>query len=241
MRPSSLLGNGDGTLQPPQSVLTGEFLDAIAAGDFNEDGFLDLAVSGFDAGVRILFGNGDGSFPLSGFIGSISATLISLADVNNDSHLDIITNDKVLLGSGDGTFQPALSFDGGGQSLSLGDLNEDSFLDIAFQSSLGVHVLLGAGDGNFSFAQLVLNGGGSFNALALSDLNGDAHLDIAVPEGLVKVLLGSGDGNFQDPRSFTSFDAPVAAGVVDANGDGRPDLVMANCSSANINLLLAEP
>ena len=57
-----LLGNGDGTFQSPLNSPTSDFPVALAAGDFNGDGKLDVAVSDFSGGIDILLGNGDGTF-----------------------------------------------------------------------------------------------------------------------------------------------------------------------------------
>ncbi len=60
---SVLLGNGDGTFQPPVTYAVGVVPDAIVAGDFTGDGRTDLAVANrLDGTVSVLLGNGDGTF-----------------------------------------------------------------------------------------------------------------------------------------------------------------------------------
>jgi hypothetical protein len=68
---SVLLGNGDGTFQAARNYTAGTGPNSLAVGDFNGDGLLDLAVVGYgrlttggyyDETVRVLLGNGDGSF-----------------------------------------------------------------------------------------------------------------------------------------------------------------------------------
>ena len=63
---SILLGNGDGTFQPPQAYAVGENTIFVAVGDFNGDGFLDIVVSNEEQNVTgtisVLLGNGDGTF-----------------------------------------------------------------------------------------------------------------------------------------------------------------------------------
>jgi len=57
---SVLLGRGDGTFEAPQSFPAGSSPSAIALGDFNGDGAVDLAVAGSQ--MAVLLGNGDGTF-----------------------------------------------------------------------------------------------------------------------------------------------------------------------------------
>ncbi len=57
-----VIGNGDGSFQPPTISVAGEATD-VTAGDFNADGKADLALAGkFADVVRVLLGNGDGTF-----------------------------------------------------------------------------------------------------------------------------------------------------------------------------------
>ena len=136
-----LLGNGDGTFQPPVLYAAGSDLSSIVAGDFNGDGKLDLAVT--DSGtneVSILLGNGDGTFqpPITDAVGSGPDAMVA-GDFNGDGKLDLAVADggsnqvSVLLGNGDGTFQAgeqlAVGFDPDG--IVAGDFNSDGHLDLA--------------------------------------------------------------------------------------------------------------
>jgi FG-GAP-like repeat len=76
---------------------------------------------------------------------------------------------------------------------------------------------------------------GSANSVALADVNGDGKLDlIAACEcgptgGTVSVLLGNGDGTFQAPVNYPSGgDVGASVAVSDLNGDGKPDIIVAN-------------
>jgi hypothetical protein len=87
-------------------------------------------------------------------------------------------------------------------------------------------------------------------SVAVADLNGDGKPDLVVADecastnpdcslggiGSVGVLLGNGDGTFQAPVSYSSggYSASAVA-VADVNGDGKPDIVVANWCTSNIN------
>ena len=113
------LGNGDGTLQPGVSFATKGSSTNVVAGDFNTDGILDLAI--LDAGgFQILLGNGDGTFQAPVSVGAINGSPYGLVavDLNGDAKLDLAATTygiaggsvEVVLGNGDGTFQPPSSF-----------------------------------------------------------------------------------------------------------------------------------
>ena len=260
-----LLGNGDGAFQTPV-VHAAETFEPVSlvAGDFNGDGRPDLALVPECSGgancergaVRVLLGNGDGTFQASRVYAAGAGSNYSLAaaDFDGDNKLDLAVAYQtagnsaidVLLGNGDGSFQPPVTYSTGARcavSLATGDFNNDGARDLAVVNgcvSDTISVLLGNGDGTFQTAVAYPSGGAFAALLAVADFDGDGIADLAVvntcanydnlvcaSSGSVAVLLGNGDGTFRAPVSYPSGGSQadfIAAG--DFNGDGRIDLAV---------------
>jgi hypothetical protein len=249
-----LLGNGDGTFQPAETISPGTF-GPLVAGDFNGDGSLDLAVaSEFSGPVSVLLGNGDGTFqPAVPYAVGVNETglygqLIVAGDFTGNGRLDLavigedpISYDaevSVLLSNGNGTFQPAVQYATLGQvatpqAIVAGDFNGDGKLDLAvtevdFDSTASdVAVLLGNGDGTFQPPE-VYRVGLDLHGLVVGDFNGDGKLDLALAvsgSNDVTILLGNGDGTFSDPGQY-AITSHADPLVADVNGDGTDDVLV---------------
>lgn len=215
----------------------------LAAGDFNNDGKLDLAVANVsDSTVSILLGNGDGTFQpqttLSSFVEPFG---IAVGDLNGDGILDLVVgNDSgegglnIFLGNGSGGFT-AVTFVNGGNCLLepvLADLNRDGKLDIVVGDECGSRILvfLGNGDGTFG-SPITVSATGQIFGIAVADFNGDGILDIAATNynnNTVDIYLGVGDGTFGAATLITNAFDLISLAAGDFNGDGKVDLLGAD-------------
>ena len=228
---------------------------SIAVGDLNGDGKPDLVVTVGGNSVSVLLGNGDGTFQTGvSYSGGSSVNSVVMGDVNGDGKADVLVANSmnpatvsVLLGNGDGTLQAPVPYNAGGigaTGLAIGDVNGDGKLDLVVsnykdfnQNEGAVSVLLGNADGTFDSAVSYDPGANIAYAVAIGDVDGDGKPDILMTNasypaltGKVSVLLGSGNGTFGMPISYsTGGYVPQSIAVGDVNGDGKADLVVANC------------
>ncbi len=200
-----LLNNGNATFSSPVSypIYSGSQPRWISAGDFNMDGYLDLAVSCMAAGtVVLLYNAGDGSFTpvLEWPIGADPSSL-ALGDFNSDSYLDIaatnIYDGTVTVLYCDGSFGvlSSSSFDAGSQPICVvaGDFNGDENLDLAVANGVSddVSLFINLGTGLFDTAISYPTGDFPYGLIA-GDLDGDDDLDLATVDyndDAVSVLL----------------------------------------------------
>lgn len=264
---SVLLGNGDGTFQAPVKYKVGKGTATqsfqVAVGDFNGDGIPDFVVSdGVDNRVSVFIGNGDGTFK-SGvtYAAGTGPSSVAVADVNGDGKLDLVVSNQscphdtcgvatvsILLGNGDGTFQPQTDYAAGQDAnwVTVGDFNGDGKLDLAVADGQGnsdtsaALILLGNGDGTFqSPVSYPLNTNAA--SIATADFNGDGKLDLAVVDniGVVSILLGNGDGTFQPRVDYPVSSFPWGSiSIGDFTQDGNLDIAVADSGAKCISVLL---
>ncbi len=276
---SILTGNGDGTFVAPQTPCTAPSCialpavttttgstnaspSAIVTGDFNDDGFMDLAVTDeANNRVMILLGNGDGTFQpaVSYPTGNKPVALVAqdfdgdgepdLAAVNQtDGTVTILLGDKVN-GVQNGIFgappnqtsPPSVGALPTAIAAAQFNVTNNANADLVVTNSSGntASILLGNGDGTFA-AQKTLATGNGPAGVTTADFNSDGHPDLAVSnktDGTVSIFLGNGDGTFLTPTILTTGAGPD--GITAANFVGAPaDLAVADESAPNVDLLI---
>lgn len=178
---------------------------------------------------------------------------IAVGDFNHDGIPDLaVVSDccsqagvSILLGRGDGTFQPGVLYATGDQPFSVAtvDLDRDGNLDLAIANSLSTYItiLLGNGDGTFRAGPQSPTVPEPAVFVTKGDFNGDGRPDlVSIGNNIISVFLGNGDGTFQDAVVTAPSFEITALGVGDFDGDGKLDVATSGSFGfgGSVNILL---
>jgi hypothetical protein len=238
-----LFGDGKGGFAAPVNIpLSGiPTTGPTVVADFNGDGFADIAFAyaSPNPAVAILFGDGHGGFSLapphliaiqSGSKGGVPLSL-TVVDANNDGLPDLVMNTGAInidpnsflsINDGKGGFITSqLASDG--LFSGFGDFNSDGNVDFIVPGVNGAHpIFFGDGQGGILYApssRTCINVQGGFG------IDFDHNQTIDLVGGIY--IPGNGHGGFGNSISLSPGPINVLA-VADFNGDGRPDLVLAD-------------
>lgn len=255
---ASMLGNGDGTFQPPIFYSCGKQPSAVKLGDFNQDNKMDVVTTNYRShDLTILLGNGDGTLHTAvSYATNGPCSSLDIADVDENGSLDIVVTPfysstvVVFLGNGDGTLQGGVSYPTAEypDQVKFGDLNSDGKEDIVTTHRLSdmIAVLMGNGDGTF-LSSTTYGAGNYPETLALGDINNDGNLDIVVegsclpedPEDdAVAVLLGNGDGSFNHPLQYGVDNYATSVALGDLDNDAELDIFATSYNRGTVAVLI---
>lgn len=213
--------------------------------DVDNDGDLDLVSISFGsgAGLHVYLNQGDGSWEQSfGFLNGNSNLIVEFGDFNRDGNPDFIATHEfgtIYFGDGTGDFSnnddglPALGAYEARRGVSVGDVNQDGAMDIAFVNSNG-GVEMYYWDEAFTGSWISISGdlpaSGSFDYTDIADMDGDGNNDlVAMANEIITIWLGDGTGNWTQETQFSlGEDADPEAFRVggDLDQNGLPDMVL---------------
>ena len=245
-----LINNGDGTFANPILYPAGNSPMKISAGKINADNFIDLAVANENGKVNVLINSGTGHFSnRTEYIFTLSGMSykpnVKLADIDNDSDLDILYSNNALstgnapaiglLRNNGVIFSPpeliqTTNFAASIRDIETADLNNDGWNDIITadanaRATDGYQVMLSDGSGGF-LPSYRNNAGQNTEDVMIGDMDNDGKIDILTADSYsmqITVHKNPGNGILPVPATFETGNS-VAASVDYADIDGDQDL-----------------
>ena len=241
---NNLNNDSDGSFTKVKLTAMVDNSTALAMGDVDGDGDLDVLIGNDGHADKLLVNSGNGAFrecdAFSGRTGSTRA--VAMGDVDGDDDIDILIGiadapDELLLGDGRGLFAPADSLPNTAASstlsLAMGDIDGDGDLDALIGNPDGTDNALWLNDGSGNFtAELLPQGSAEAHSVAMGDVDGDGDLDLIIgtTHGAASELrLNEGSYRFRTALGFPGGNfRTLAVALGDVNGDGAIDVLIGN-------------
>lgn len=251
------------TIHLDYDVLTEmEMIDPISGsfimGDFNTDGYADLAIStGYYGNIDVAINDGNGSFNdtvrYTGFETGQSG--IHVADVNHDGHLDIITGLHyynatsgkvgVFYNNGDGSFQPMFIspyINNIGSQRYFMDWDEDGYPDLISKLNNNIYWVRNLDGYSWAEAEILLSNCVSCSGIKILDMDNDGIADITFVQfdnsssiSRIISLKNLSGSNFIHEILFDSLSNSLSnIAYSDVNSDGFMDLIYKYSSEEDV-------
>lgn len=221
-----------GHFRGPTQIITGaayKNTTSIFVGDFDNDGYMDIAQGNNGVASNILLNNGNGTFTATQTIGTVNSNSIIAADVDSDGDLDVINGSgtsNIWLNSGKGKFTISAQSLGYSSALVAADVNNDGYIDI-IQGIYNQPTVIWINNGKGTFASSTQTlGTYTTESLAATDINGDGNIDIIQGNynQPTNIWMNNGSGVFTQHTTAGHAKSVYAA---DLDNDGDTDVIMA--------------
>ena len=253
--------NGTVSFATKVDFTTGSLPQSLSIGDIDGDGKIDLAIAVSNAVSVLRNTSSSNSVSFAAkvdFPAGTNPRSIAIVDIDGDGKLDLaIANSgsntvsvlRNIGSSGIINFATKVDFITGTspRSIAIGDIDGDEKPDLAVvnNGSNTVSVLRNTGSSSsISFATKVDFTVGTLpQSVSIGDLDGDGKLDLAIANynsNMVSVLRNTSNSGNISLASKLDFSTGVGSNSVaigDINGDGKPDLTIANAGSNSVSVL----